>query len=272
MSHKFAFCSEVYDTPIEETIDRVQKIGFDGLEIAPFNIGKSVEDVGPERRQEIRKRAQGAGIEIIGLHWILVSPPGFHLTTADVGRRDRTAEYIRSLAAFCSDLGGSFMVLGSPNQRNLEPGTTLEAAFERAAAELGKAAPCCGDLGVSLLLEPLHANETNFLQTVEDALELVRRIDHPAVGYMLDCKAMSGMPAGIEGTLRQYGKDAGHFHTNEPGGKGPGMGDVDFRPIMKALDESGYTGWVSSEPFDYSPDPDTVARAALETLKAAVDN
>ena len=48
------------------------------------------------------------------------------------------------------------------------------------------------------------------------------------------------------------------------------MGDLEFGPVLAALKDSGYEGWVSSEPFDYEPDSETVARTALETLKAAL--
>jgi sugar phosphate isomerase/epimerase len=268
MSYKLALCSEVYRTPIEETIRRLAAIGFRGIEIAPFNVAPSVDEVSAARRAEIRRVAEGEGIEIIGLHWLLVSPPGLHLTTPDDAVRTRTAEYLKSLARFAADLGGAFLVLGSPKQRSFVPGDEPRAAFERTAATLRGVAEECGACGVRLLLEPLHPAETTFLRSVEEALELALAIDHPAVGYILDCKAMSGMPLGIAGTLRRHGLHAGHFHANEPGGKGPGMGDVDFGPILEALEESGYRGWISTEPFDYSPDADTVARAALATLQA----
>ena len=269
VSYKLSLCSEVYKTPVEETIRRVAEIGFDGIEIAPFNVAPSVEEVSTARRQELRRMAEVAGVEIVGLHWLLVSPSGLHLSTEDGAVRRRTVEYMKSLARFCGDLGGQVMVLGSPRQRDVEPGADPGEAFQRAAEGLEEVGQVCGECDVRLLLEPLHPNETNFLTNVEEALELERAIDHPAIGYILDCKAMSGMPDGIEGTIRKYGAKAGHFHSNEPGGKGPGMGDVDFRPIIEALEESGYEGWVSSEPFDYEPDPETVARRAIETLRAA---
>ena len=94
-------------------------------------------------------------------------------------------------------------------------------------------------------------------------------IDHPSVGYILDCKAMSGMPKEIIGTTLEHGAGAGHFHTNCPDGLGPGMGSLDFRPILGALHRSGYRGWISAEPFQYDPDPETVAEAALRTLREA---
>ena len=113
--------------------------------------------------------------------------------------------------------------------------------------------------GVHLLLEALHPNETNFLQTIEDVLAVTAEIDHPNVGFMLDCKAMSGMPQGIIGTIEQYGPTAGHFHANDPNMLGPGFGELDFLPILEALRGIDYRGWVSVEVFDYSPGPERLA-------------
>jgi sugar phosphate isomerase/epimerase len=269
MDYRFALCSEVYKTSIDDTIRRVAEIGFHGIEIAPFHVAPSVDEVPVARRREIRRVAEDAGISIIGLHWLLVSPEGLHLTTADAAVRQRTSRYLISLARFSADLGGQRMVLGSPKQRSIAAGDDPGEARARAVEALRPVAEACGELDIDLLLEPLNPAETNFLVTVEEALALAREIDHPSVGYILDCKAMSGMPRGILGTLGEYGWRAGHFHANDPSGKGPGMGDLDFRPVLGALETSGYQGWISCEPFDYQPDPDTVACMALKTLREA---
>lgn len=271
MSFRYALCSEVYKLPVEETLRRVSAIGFDGLEVAPFTIAESVDDISPARRAEIRRVAEGEGVEIAGLHWLLVSPKGLHVTTPDAKVRRRTSEYLVSLVHCSADLGGKALVLGSPKQRSLEPGDDPAAARERAAECLRPVADAARDRSARFLLEPLSPLETNFMNTVEDALSLLSLIDRPEIGYMLDCKAASSMPDGVMGTIARHGRRAGHFHANEPGGLGPGMGQVDFRPILAALRESGYSGWVSTEPFQYEPDPDTVARVALETLRAAAE-
>jgi sugar phosphate isomerase/epimerase len=270
LSYPFALCSEVYKSPIEETIRRVAELGFAGIEIAPFHVAPSAEEVSTARRAEIRRAAEAAGVQIIGLHWLLVSPTlELHLTTPDGALRERTLGYLESLARFCADLGGRFLVFGSPKQRSVAPGDDPRRAFERAAEGLRRVARTCAQCGVRFLLEPLHPKETNFLNTVEEALALQDAVGSPAVGTILDCKAMSGMPEGILGTIRRHGRNAGHFHTNDPSGKGPGMGNLDFAPVLRELEASGYRGWVSSEPFDYAPDSDTVARTALETLRRA---
>ena len=266
---KFALCSEVFQTPIDDTIRSVARIGFDGIEIAPFNVAESVEDISASRRAEIRKLADSYGIEIVGLHWLLVSPKGLHITTPDDSVRNRSWEYTRSLVRFCADLGGKIMVLGSPVQRNLVEGDTLDEAMKRAAEGLHGVAKVCSETNVKFLLEPLHPEMTDFMDSVEDALRLVRMVDHPQIGYILDTKAMSGMKDGILDTIEKYGQGAGHYHANEPTGLGPGMGDFDFGPVLQKLRDVHFLDWVSCEPFDYEPDSETVATTALETLRAA---
>lgn len=269
MSFSFALCSEVFKTPIEETFRTVAALGFQGIEIAPFNIAESVEEVSAKRRREIRQAAEDVNLEILGLHWLLVSPSGLHLTTDDDGVRAKTINYLKALTHFCADLGGDFMVLGSPAQRNIAPKSDANAARARAIDALRQVGPTLSERGVRLLLEALHPNETNFLQTIEEVEALNVEIDHDQISYMLDCKAMSGMPDGIVGTIKKYGRTTGHFHANDPSGAGPGMGELAFAPVLDALSASGYKGWVSSEPFQYEPDSETVARTALQTLTAA---
>ena len=122
---------------------------------------------------------------------------------------------------------------------------------------------------VHLAFEALAPKETNFINTAEEATDLAKQADHPNVGIMLDTKAMSSMPDGIVGTIEKYAAGALHCHVNDPSGKGPGMNGTDFKPILAALAKTGFDRWVSAEPFDYKPDPDTVARVAIETMRAA---
>ena len=100
-------------------------------------------------------------------------------------------------------------------------------------------------------------------------------IAHPNIGIMLDTKAMSSMPGGVIENTQCFGKRAKHYHVNEPSGKGVAMPagpgeapNLDWPSILRTLRESGFAHWVSCEPFDYLPDPDTVARTAIQTLRS----
>lgn len=275
---KFATCNEPWkDTPIEEVFRIAARLGFEGVEIAPFTLAERVEQITAGRRREIAQAARDAGVQIPGLHWLFVSPEGLHITTPDAGPRKLAVDYLKALADFCADLGGKVMVFGSPKQRSIEPPTTPTEAWKRAIDVLAACADHLGARAVTLCWEALAPRETNFINTAAEAVRLVDAVGHPNVDIMLDTKAMASMPDGVEATIRKYGRRARHVHVNQPSGKGVGMpaaeGDpphLDFKPILAALAAVGYDRWVSLEPFDYHPDPTTVADVGLKTLKAAM--
>lgn len=275
---KFATCNEPWrDVAIEDVFRRAAHIGYVGVELAPFTLAPDVRDISPDRRREIARAAQDCGLSIVGLHWLFVSPPGLHLTAPDAAARLRAADYLRSLADFCADVGGEIMTLGSPKQRSLVAPTTQCEAWKRARDVLAAVAPECADRKVRLCIEALGPKETDFINTLDESSRLADEIGSPWIDIMLDLKAMSSMPGGPVENVRRFGARARHFHVNQGSGKGVGMppgpedaSAPDLRTVLAALQASGYDDWVSCEPFDYTPDPDTVAEAALKALNAAM--
>src|SRR5207237_640739 len=161
---------------------------------------------------------------------------------------------------------------GSPKQRDLLPGVSYEQALDYATEVFSAIMPAVGNLGVDLCLEPLAPSETNFLNTCEQANALIARVNHPNFLLHMDVKAQSSEPAGtVPELIRRFASRAGHFHAQDVNLRGPGMGDVDFRPILKALFDSGYDRWVSVEVFDFSPGAEFTARKSYETLREALD-
>ncbi len=214
---------------------------------------------------------EGAGLETIGLHWLLAKTEGFYLTTPDSAVRLATGDYLIALAEAARDLGGSLLVLGSPKQRDLLPGVSTEQAVGYAVEVFERIMPAIGSVGIDLCLEPLAPTETDFLNTCSQAMEVIRRVGHPHFKLHLDVKAQSSEPgATVPELIRRYAPFAGHFHAQDVNLRGPGMGDVDFGPIMRALVDARYDRWVSVEVFDFSPGAVETARRSIECLKASL--
>jgi sugar phosphate isomerase/epimerase len=264
---KYAICNETFEGWDHARVcDTVAGLGYTGLEVAPFTLAPLITDVTAARRGELRRQAEGAGLKIIGLHWLLAKTTGFHLTSTDAAVRKRTGQYLADLATAAADLGGDILVLGSPMQRNLAEGMTKAQGDELAADTISHCLATLADRRVYLCLEPLTTAETNFMTSAAEGVGLIRRIGHPFVRLHLDVKAMSSEGTPVPDIIRANAEFLHHFHANDPNKRGPGFGDTDFKPIFRALKDVNYTGWVSVEVFDYSPDPVTIARESIRYM------
>lgn len=265
---RYAVCNETFGDWDHARVCRLAAdVGYDGLELAPFTVAPLITDVRAEQRHLLKQQAQEHGLRIIGLHWLLAQTKGLQLTAADAGVRQRTADYLVELARCCHDLGGDLLVFGSPAQRRIPPDATREQAVDYAVDTLGRAQSGIVDAGVRFCLEPLSPPEADFINTAAEAIEILDRIDHPNFVLHLDVKAMSTDDAPAPELIRKHAGRFGHFHANDANQRGPGFGDTDFVPILKALKETDYSGWVSVEVFDYSPDPETIARESIRYLR-----
>jgi sugar phosphate isomerase/epimerase len=269
---KFAICHELYEhLDWAEQCRLIAEAGYTGIEVAPFTISEDLSSVPASVFQDMQEEAARNGLEVIGLHWMLARTTGLYLTSPDLEIRRKTTEYLKLLARICRQLGGSVMVFGSPQQRNLLPGITREQAADFAAEVFRGAASAFENEGVVLCLEPLTKKETDFINTCDDAMEIIHRIDHPSVMLHQDVKAMLGAESeSIPVLIHRHKKFCRHFHVNDSNLLGPGMGVTDFHPILQALIESQYRGWVSVEVFDYKPGAQHIAVQSLAYMQSVL--
>jgi sugar phosphate isomerase/epimerase len=265
----YAICNETFqDWPLARACDFAAECGYGGLEIAPFTLGRLATDVSPAQREEIGRTIARAGLECVGLHWLLAKTEGFHVTHPDADVRNRTVAYLEALAHLCRDLGGRVMVFGSPQQRSLLPGTTPAQALDRLAEVFSRLVPTLEATDTVVALEPLSPAETDVLNTAADTCRLIERIDSLHVRLLLDVKAMSSEVDPIPEIITASAQRLAHFHANDANLQGPGFGAVDFAPIFAALDRIGYAGWVSVEVFDYTPGVERLVKESIDYMRS----
>jgi len=267
---KFAICNEIFQGwKIEEVFAHAAGLGYAGVEIAPFTLANSVTEIDAGERQRIREAAARANIGIVGLHWVLVKPEGLYINHPDEALRRRTADYFCHLVDFCADLGGRLIVVGSPKQRNLLPGVTLEQATAWARETFRPAVARAAQRDVVVCLEPLGPAETNFINTAAEAVAFVQQLGSPHFQIMLDVKAMCAESKSIPQIITDSRPHFAHFHANDQNLKGPGFGEVDFAPIARALQDVGYQGYVSVEVFNFQEGAEAIASRSLDYLRRA---
>ena len=265
---KFAICNEIFKGwKLEETMAYVAKAGYDAIEIAPFTLANYVTEIPKDERQRIRDMARRAGIEISGIHWVLVQAEGMFLVHSDPEVRKKSSKYFCELVDFCADIGGNIIVVGSPKQRNIPEGATREQAVAWAQETISPSVMRAMDRGLTICMEPLAPSETNFMNTAEEAVRFTRAIRAPSLKVILDVKAMSSESKPIPQIIRDSWPHFAYFHANDKNLKGPGFGEVDFKPIAAALKEEGYDGYVSVEVFNFDEGPEVIATKSIEYLK-----
>jgi D-psicose/D-tagatose/L-ribulose 3-epimerase len=269
---RLTLCNEVIkELPFAQQCALAAGLGYDGIEIAPFTLDAEAPHRLPAaRRAEIRRMAEDQGLAITSLHWLLVSPKGLSITTADAATRDRTLGVMQGLIELAADLGAHVLVHGSPGQRQV----VAEGDAARAEEAMVKAGEWAGKAGLVYCLEPLAERETNWATTVAEAAAIVERINNPALRTMLDvCAAGNGEAEPVVTLLDRWLPSGllAHIHLNDRNRRAPGQGGDRFGPILAALHRHGYAGLCGVEPFDYRPDGPSCAARAIGYLRGIME-
>lgn len=250
----------------------IREIGYTGIEIAPFTLNADPAALSREDRAFMRRTILSNQLEFVGLHWLLVAPPGLHATTPDRTLRQRTWNFIRDSIHLCGDLKETedtqaVVVLGSPKQRSTEGRMPVSEAVTVLTEGLAGVAPDAMRRNVKLLLEPLSADQTDVVTTMEEAVKIIGEVNSPSIQTMFDVHNAKSERQPHPELVRRFFPYIRHVHVNELDGREPGTGSYDFAAILTLLRELSYSGWVSLEAFDLSRDGGEIAGGALRYLQ-----
>ena len=274
---RHAICNEVFQGwKFHEACKKIREIGYTGLEIAPFTFSEDPASITGDERRQYRAIMNSEGLLFVGLHWLMMAPKGLHVTTPDEALRRRSWDHVRSLIDLCTDLAGGtasangVMVFGSPFQRNTTGGASREEAAKRFRDLFAEMSSHAAAMHVKLLVEALPKAQSDVVNTLAEAVEIVNSCNMPSVRTMFDThNAADETDPHADVVDRNFGYIE-HVHVNEMDGKHCGKGDYDFKPVLAKLREKNYQGWVSLEAFDFSFGAEAIATESLRYLESEI--
>jgi D-psicose/D-tagatose/L-ribulose 3-epimerase len=272
MEFRHSICNEAFDKwPFADACKAIRKAGYTGIEIAPFTLAETPGEITAAQRARYRDIIGSEGLTFAGLHWLMASPKGLHVTGPDAGLRRRGWDHIRALIDLCADLGpDGVMVFGSPNQRSTTGGLTREQATRNFIDGLAGVAQQAERRGVTVLVEALPIAQCDVVQTLAEAVAIVNEIGSPAIRTMFDVHNAVDEPEPHAALVDRYFDFIRHVHVNELDGRHCGAGSYDFKPVLEVLQRRGYTGWVSLEAFDFSTGAERLANESLRHLESRI--
>ena len=272
---RIALCNEVIaPMPFPQQCEYAAKLGYDGLEIAPYTLSEEPHRMGTARIAAARAAAEDAGIAVTGLHWLLIKPAGYRSAARMKRVRKRTIDVMLALVDLCAELGGKYLVHGSPQQRRVEAGETRAAAMARAKECFAAVAERAQKAGVVYCIEPLSSEQTPLINTLEEAAGMVAEIGSSSIRTMIDCSSAGRMEKEPLNALVDRWLPKGviaHVQVNDRNRRGPGQGEQRFAPLFSSLRKNGYGGDVAVEPFDYVPDGPGAAARAIGYIKGILE-
>ena len=277
---KFAICNEIFWTEdagkwtIARQFEAAAQIGFDGLEISPFTLNFDARKITDEQKQAVRDASAATGVAVAGIHWLLSRTEGFHVNDPDPEVRERTARYMEGLVRLGIELGGSMMVVGSPQQRFVQ--SNKGVTYAQAWGWFRDCMRRCGEVGLDadfkVCIEPLAVGtDNNFIIRAAEARQMAAEVALPNVGIILDTYSGLQQEVDLPAEIRASRDVLFHYHCNDLNKRAPGWGNVDFVPMMRALLDIDFQRYASIEVFDFEPDAFEHCKKGLETLKAALE-
>lgn len=268
---KRAVCNEMFGrVPFERACDYCAEYGFEGVEIAPFTLFNEDMRIDSDTMGRIRRTLSQHGIQYAGLHWLLSKPDGLHITSPDSQLRRKTREHLKHLLDVSGELGGGNLVLGSPRQRR-SLGISATDAVRYLAEELSQLSEYAEQCDSKVLLEPLPKKVTDVVNTMDEVTEVLEMIDHTAISAMFDFHNCVDETLNWAELIREYSSIIRHVHLNTWEGEYPLPDQFpQYEEAFRALDQIGYTGWVSLEVFAVYDQPEEVLSITKEFLDAVL--
>jgi len=245
----------VYHDGLADGCARAAAAGFDAVELFVPSTDPLPELAGLLDKHKLKLAAIGTGAG-----WVKHK---LSLTDSDAAKRGKAIEYVKGIIDLAAQYDAP-AIIGSMQGRWGE-GTTQDQAIGYLKQSLNELGPYAKSKGQRLFYEPLNRYETNLFNTLAAGCAVIDSLDTDNVYLLADLFHMNIEEADLPAAIRAAGKHVGHVHFVDSNRRAAGLGHMDHAPIVQALLDIGYDGYLCAEAFPL-PDAETCAKTTLNTI------
>jgi sugar phosphate isomerase/epimerase len=253
----------VYHDGLTDAFDRAAQWGFDAIEI----FAPAADAVDDNELKSLISRT-GLSVAAVGTGAGMVKH-GLSLCDADPAKRSRAREFIRSIIEFGAKWKAPAIIGSMQGKWGGE--VSRDSALNMLSESLEELGSCAANHDLPLFYEPLNRYETNLLKTVDEGVQFLRGLQSSNIKLLADLFHMNIEEANVADAIRAGNGFIGHVHFVDSNRLATGLGHTDFGPIVSALKDIQYDGYLSVEAFPL-PDANTCAQKTMELLSRYFPN
>ncbi|HEV7217034.1 MAG TPA: sugar phosphate isomerase/epimerase family protein [Chloroflexota bacterium] len=259
----------------EEAVRAIAALGYAAVE---FLVSATLMpgDAPPARRRALRALCTDLGLAVAGTNGVLPAR-GYNFLVDDEQERSRGVGQVKRVIDLCADLGGQVVTVGSTGARNIPEGMPRERWLPRALAAYRAWGDYAAPRGVRVTVEIINRYEANWGRTIAEGIAFLAEAGHSNLGLTLDTFHMSIDEGVFAEAIAAGAQHIVHVHTADSNRQAPGAGNLAFAPLLGALRDNGYAGYLSLELFDpwygiplQTPPPEAL-RLGHSTLQKELD-
>lgn len=255
---------------LDDTIARIAKLGYDGIEIGAAAPHAYPPHLTADRRAEVKDLLQQHNLELSSMLPAPSGGPGNNPASPILEERRATVQHYKELAELVAGWGGKTLIY-LPGW--IIYGTSRRQAWTWSREVLAEVADAIEHTGVTLVIEPT-THDTNLCVNADDAIELMQDINRENVKLMFDTFHVLYNKEVMTDYVYKMGADLKHIHISDNDRLPPGRGVGDFPALVDAMLDIDFGGFLTMETGFHRRgiEPDEDARTSIEYLRPLVES
>ncbi len=254
-------CAEsvtAYQGPLEKSFEDLGNLGYDAVELMTLNPSKLNWDF---VRKEAEKNKLAISLVCTGE---IFGQLGLSYTNPKEEIRKEAIRRTKEIIDFASYLDANINIGRVRGQYCKE--LSKEITYQYAVEAFKEISCYSEDKNVKIALETVTIMQTNFINTLEEGMELVEAVNHPNFKLMMDVFHLNLEEKDLFESIKRYCNQTIHVHLADNNRRYPGHCGMDFDKVIKTFFECGYDNDFSVEVFQI-PNQELAARGAITHLK-----